>query len=300
MNVRKESRLSISQNRATIKDLVIMTIHMTYQYSVNPSLNIQNELNDHELFINESVQQKLQNEYARPFSAISITLDLPTVEPEDSLRIGDEHLDTIPETKLDEFIKSSVENLVPNQEIYSNPLFDDDIISIKIDPHPFNAESDLMESMLNHDSSIISSYSKIDSLLDEFADELILLKSIPLGIDETDCDPEEKFIFQDIVNVDYDSEVEMLNLEVLLRNNSLSLSENESFHFNIPSSPRRLAKPPDDDEIEPNSRILTVKVLGDISEQYVPMLRLLNTQPTQASNQEKSPYLLSHRDLKAF
>nr|GEW11328.1 hypothetical protein [Tanacetum cinerariifolium] len=32
----------------------------------------------------------------------------------------------------------------------------------------------------------------IDSLLDEFAGELILLKTIPPGIDETDCDPEEE------------------------------------------------------------------------------------------------------------
>nr|GFC88896.1 hypothetical protein [Tanacetum cinerariifolium] len=33
--------------------------------------------------------------------------------------------------------------------------------------------------------------SKIDSLFDEFAGKLTLLKSIPLGIDETDYDPEE-------------------------------------------------------------------------------------------------------------
>nr|GFB29107.1 hypothetical protein [Tanacetum cinerariifolium] len=35
-------------------------------------------------------------------------------EPIDSLGMGNEHLDTIPATKLDEFIKSCVENLVPN------------------------------------------------------------------------------------------------------------------------------------------------------------------------------------------
>nr|GEZ94829.1 hypothetical protein [Tanacetum cinerariifolium] len=78
------------------------------------------------------------------------------------------------------------------KKIYSNPLFYEEIISMKIDPHHFNAESDLIESLLNHDSSIISSSSKIDSLLDEFAGELILLKSIPPGINETDCDPEEE------------------------------------------------------------------------------------------------------------
>nr|GFA58252.1 hypothetical protein [Tanacetum cinerariifolium] len=65
---------------------------------------------------------------------------------------------------------------------------------MKIDPHHFDAESDLIESMLNHDSSIIISL-KIDSLFDEFAGELTLLKSIPPGIDETNCHPEEETYF---------------------------------------------------------------------------------------------------------
>nr|GFB99216.1 hypothetical protein [Tanacetum cinerariifolium] len=99
---------------------------------------------------------------------------------------------------------------------------------------------------------------------------------------------------------DYDFEEDILILEELLSNDSLSLPENESFHFDIPSSPRPHAKPPDDDEIKPNSGILTVKMVGNISEHYVPMPRLLPTQPTHASNQEKSPHLLSHRGLKAF
>nr|GEW28855.1 hypothetical protein [Tanacetum cinerariifolium] len=79
-----------------------------------------------------------------------------------------------------------------SKKIYSNPLFDEEIISMKIDPHHFNAKSDLIESLLNHDSLIISSSSKINSLLDEFAGELILLKSIPPGIDKSDCDHEEE------------------------------------------------------------------------------------------------------------
>nr|GFD03802.1 hypothetical protein [Tanacetum cinerariifolium] len=86
--------------------------------------------------------------------------------------MGDEHLDTIPEKESDEFIKSNVENLVPNpsesedERNLFEPFFDEEIISIKIDPHHFNAEFDLIKSLLNQDSSIISS-SKIDSLLDE-------------------------------------------------------------------------------------------------------------------------------------
>nr|GEZ80648.1 hypothetical protein [Tanacetum cinerariifolium] len=80
------------------------------------------------------------------------------------------------------------------KKIYSIPFFDEEIIPMKIDPHSFNAESDLIESMPHHDSSIIIS-SKIDSLFDEFAGELTLLKSIPLEIDETDCHPEEETHF---------------------------------------------------------------------------------------------------------
>nr|GFB34209.1 hypothetical protein [Tanacetum cinerariifolium] len=114
-------------------------------------------------------------------------------EPVDSLSMRDEHLDTIPVTELDEFIKFCVENLVPNpsgsegengcdlpscfttfsniffdddyefdyvdnqslhnedfsDKIFSNPLFEEEIISIKKDTHHFNAEFDLVESMLN-------------------------------------------------------------------------------------------------------------------------------------------------------
>ncbi|GKA60467.1 hypothetical protein Tco_0759874 [Tanacetum coccineum] len=42
----------------------------------------------------------------------AITPVFPTLEPEDSLSMGDEHLSTSPEKESDEFIKSSVENLV--------------------------------------------------------------------------------------------------------------------------------------------------------------------------------------------
>ncbi|GKF00202.1 hypothetical protein Tco_0023552 [Tanacetum coccineum] len=39
-------------------------------------------------------------------------------------------------------------------------------------------------------------------------------------------------------------------------------------------------KPPDDDEIKPDTGLLTTKVVGDISEHYVLIPRLLPTQPT--------------------
>nr|GEY52683.1 hypothetical protein [Tanacetum cinerariifolium] len=76
------------------------------------------------------------------------------------------------------------------EKIISKPLFEEEIIPMKIDLHPDNTESDLMESLRTHDSSLQIS-SKIDSLLEEFAGELTLLKLIPPRINETDCDFEE-------------------------------------------------------------------------------------------------------------
>nr|GFC30496.1 hypothetical protein [Tanacetum cinerariifolium] len=39
------------------------------------------------------------------------------------------------------------------EKIYSNPLFDEEIIPMEIDHNFLNAESDLIESLPNHDSS---------------------------------------------------------------------------------------------------------------------------------------------------
>nr|GEY31972.1 hypothetical protein [Tanacetum cinerariifolium] len=321
-----------------------------------------------------------------PYSAVTPT------EPIDSLSMGDEHLNTTLTTESNEFIKSYVENLVPNpseskgenscdvlasfttfsnvlfdddyasdssddqslfdeavrEKIYSNPLFDEEIIPMEIDPHSFNAESDIIESLPNHDSSVIIS-SKINSLFDEFVGELTLLKSFPPGIDETDCHPEKEIRFakrllydnssprppekivsdnsnadiesfspSPIPNKDSDSHMEeidlyfnpndpmppgieeddddsgrdILILEELLDNYSLSLPDNESYHFDIPSPYRPHAKPPDGD-----TGILNIKMMGDVSNQKVP---IPNLTITRVLNQEKSPDLLSHLGFKAF
>ncbi|GKA50833.1 hypothetical protein Tco_0743906 [Tanacetum coccineum] len=283
-------------------------------------------------------------------------------DEENSLIMEDENLDTILETELDEENESSVEdlNLTPSEsedlseDLSDNerrsegnlfePSFDEEIISIKID-------------------SIISS-PKVDSLLEEFFDELAHIDLIPPGINEADFDPKEEiclvekllydnssplppkefnsdvvivsfspspipvedsdslieeiglFLTPDdsmpprIENDDYDSEGDILFLEELLSNDSPSLSVKESFHFDVPSSPRPPEKPPDDDEIEPDTGLLTTKVVGDISKHYVLMPRLLPTQPTLcpvidtlisfSSENEDKVHLLSHRGFKAF
>jgi hypothetical protein len=85
-----------------------------------------------------------------------------TVEPEDSLTMGDGHLDTIPATKSDEFNKSSVENLVriPSEseeisnndsEFVENNRFDDHTDTNDI---PFDDNRDEIFSDSDEDDSI--------------------------------------------------------------------------------------------------------------------------------------------------
>nr|GEV48557.1 hypothetical protein [Tanacetum cinerariifolium] len=127
-----------------------------------------------------------------PVNAIAPVL--PTKEPEYSLSMGYKHLSTIPETKSDEVIKSSVKKLVQipseyevtfdnercsdgNFKIYSNPLFnDEEINSNKIDSHYFNVESDLIESLSNRDT-LFDSSPKFD-YLEEFSGEIMPTSTI--------------------------------------------------------------------------------------------------------------------------
>ncbi|GJR96759.1 hypothetical protein Tco_0268933 [Tanacetum coccineum] len=136
-------------------------------------------------------------------SSNAITPDLPTEEPDNSLSMGDEHLDTIPETESDEVIKSSVEDLVPIPS-ESEGIFDNTCDVPSCDKKLFDAESALMESLLNLDTPIVYS-PKINSLLEEFIGELAPIKPIPLGIHEVDFDPKEDIRLDDQMFYDYTS-----------------------------------------------------------------------------------------------
>ncbi|GKC61332.1 hypothetical protein Tco_1088930 [Tanacetum coccineum] len=64
--------------------------------------------------INKKIElQRLEDIISKLPLSVAITPDLPTLEPEDSLIMGNEDLSTIPEKESDEFIKSSVEDHVP-------------------------------------------------------------------------------------------------------------------------------------------------------------------------------------------
>ncbi|GKE47118.1 hypothetical protein Tco_1478376, partial [Tanacetum coccineum] len=143
---------------------------------------------------------------------VAITPVLSTVEPVDSLIMEDEHLDTIPATKSDEVIKSSVENLVQNPSesedececdvyncddsqtinfsTFSNPLFDDSTSSDDESSHEeviyeigfktySNPLFDLDEEIISSEFSLIHN-EDLDSTLknDRFDTESYLLESL--------------------------------------------------------------------------------------------------------------------------
>nr|GEX52939.1 hypothetical protein [Tanacetum cinerariifolium] len=167
-----------------------------------------------------------------------------------------------------------------NFKIYSNSLFDDEeVISTKLDPHHFNAESDLIKSLLNQDT-LIDSSPKFDYFLEEFSGELVHIDPIPPGIEEADFDIEEEILkslspspipvedsdsqmeeidlFLDtddlmplgIENNDYDSEGDIYFLEELLSDDHFPLSKNESSNFDHHDDPSFVRPPP-----EPSERI---------------------------------------------
>nr|GEV75317.1 hypothetical protein [Tanacetum cinerariifolium] len=206
--------------------------------------------------------------------------------------------------------------------IYSNSLFDDEeIIPTKIDPHYFNAESNLIESLLNRDT-LIDSSPKFDYLLKEFSGELAHIDPIPSGIEEADFDLEEEIRLVEnllydnssprppeelnaeiadtiesfslslspIENDDYDLEGDIHFLEELLSDDPFSHPKNESSnsdHHDDPSFPRPPPEPPNVEiffDFETDTGVLTTKVVEDILKHYVLMPKFLPSQPALCPN----------------
>nr|GEV55813.1 hypothetical protein [Tanacetum cinerariifolium] len=211
--------------------------------------------------------------------------------------MGDEHLSTIPEMESDEVINYSVENRVsiPNEFedcfdnenvcdvpvndesspiflTFSNPLYDSDDDFTSGDDEPLSNEDD-------SDSQI----EKIDLFL--ATDDLM-----PPGIEYDD----------------YDSEGDIHFLNDLLRNDPLPLTENESSNFDHHDDlffPRPALEPPYVEvffDFEPDTGVLTTKVVKDISEHYVLMPKVLPTQHALYPNIDTLLPFSSRNEDKVF
>nr|GEY48685.1 hypothetical protein [Tanacetum cinerariifolium] len=87
----------------------------------------------------------------------AITPVLSTEEPDNSLSMGDEHLDTIPATESDEVIKSSVEDLVPilTKDHFEIVINSKDDVSSSNDDSLYNENIEYVEAS-PHDSKLVS------------------------------------------------------------------------------------------------------------------------------------------------
>nr|GEW18808.1 hypothetical protein [Tanacetum cinerariifolium] len=188
--------------------------------------------------------------------------------------------------------------LMENFKIYSNPLFDDEEInSNKIDPHYFNAESNLIESLSIRDT-LFDSSPKFD-YLEDLMEKLLTINSFPrmlekfhansiiktlttspIPVEDSDSLREEIYIFTGMDDLmppgiksdDYDSKEDIHFLEELLSNDSIPLPGNKSSNFDHdddPSFPRPPPKPPDVEvffDFKPNSGELISAVMNNIDE----------------------------------
>ncbi|GJT24319.1 hypothetical protein Tco_0894256 [Tanacetum coccineum] len=141
----------------------------------------------------------------------------------------------------------------------------------------------------------------VDTILESLSPSPILIEDSDSLMEEIDL-----FLASDdsmppgIEDDDYDSEGDIRFPEELLNNDSLSLPENKSsnlVHFNDPTPPRPPPEPPDVEfcfDFEPDTGVVTTKVVKGISEHYILMPDILPTLPTLDPDLDFTP---SHDSL---
>nr|GEZ14584.1 hypothetical protein [Tanacetum cinerariifolium] len=194
------------------------------------------------------------------------------------------------------------------------------------------SESDHIDYFLSRDTLLVSS-PKFDSFLEEFSGELAHIDLISPEINEANLDPEDEIRLVEILLYDNSSprppkELNFENSDAVIESFSPSPIPVEVIGSLMEEIDIFLTSddliPPDDDGIyfnaKPDTGILTVKVVDDISERYVLKPGILPTQPTLSpclvidtllpfssenkdkvfnhgilsSNEEKYPHLLSY------
>ncbi|GJX19390.1 hypothetical protein Tco_0222067 [Tanacetum coccineum] len=156
----------------------------------------------------------------------AITPDEPIEEPDNSLSMGDEHLDTIPATESDEVIKSSVKILVPIPSELEGISDDTCDVPVCDDSSTFDA--------LNDNSEILSNSNNDDTSSDDddFEDvEYVSLEEVNDDHDEKEFDLEDIFQIQDVILRE-----KLLNVHRLISNiESLKVNPTPNRVLNSPS-----------------------------------------------------------------
>ncbi|GKF23044.1 hypothetical protein Tco_0075366, partial [Tanacetum coccineum] len=150
---------------------------------------------------------------------IAITPHLSTEEADNSLSMGDEHLDTISETESDKVIKSSVEDLVPIPSESEGILDSMCDVPFSNDPTPLEAFKEHYETIIDsnndYSSSDDDSYENIDYVDASPPDaEIVSLEVVEIVI------PEVRGIDTDILLTIKDDILreKLLNVNLLIAN----------------------------------------------------------------------------------
>nr|GEZ98923.1 hypothetical protein [Tanacetum cinerariifolium] len=246
----------------------------------------------------------------------AITPDEPvlsTEEPDHYLSMGDGHLDTIPATESDEFIKSSVENLIPiPSESEGIPEHMCDVPS-----HDNSSSLDVSKNQIEDFSESNKEFSSIDD--DSFSiDDIDYVEASPPNSELVSSEVME-IVFPNVGGIDDDIllTIEHDVLREKLRNVNLFISKIEALNANpTPSFDCKtksdsyeftdelipFISAPEYDcfrfKIEPNSRDFTKDVVENISPTKEPQVLIaLPTHPTLQLNmkfQSSSEYLFAY------
>nr|GFA90177.1 hypothetical protein [Tanacetum cinerariifolium] len=203
---------------------------------------------------------------------IAITPILSTEEPDNSLSLRDEHLDTIPATESNEVIKSSVENLVPI-------------------PSESEGIPDNMCDVPFHDNSPLLDISK-DQFEDFFDsnDDSTSIDDDSFSIDDIDTTTHSDFSL-------YDSFI----FDLLI--NPFPPAARSGF-YEFADELAHIISPPKYDcfsfKNEPNSGDFTVDVVEDIFPTREPRVHMYNVLTTHPTLQLNMDFILSSRSLFAY
>ncbi|GKE54391.1 hypothetical protein Tco_1489547 [Tanacetum coccineum] len=211
MELQKQQYLKEMQsisNQIQIKDYLNERIDIRYRRECEIKIDeLKGKFNGMSIEINKKKELR-KLEHAVNLSTYTIE---PSRQPEDSLIMGDENLSTIPEKESDEFIKSSVEDLVPipsesedtsesdsecdfpfyNFVTFSNPLFNDNDAFTSSDDESLPEEDVLKENstiylnpLFEFDDEYISS--DVNPLFNEVLEDIESEDSYISKLDEPD------------------------------------------------------------------------------------------------------------------
>ena len=209
--------------------------------------------------------------------------------------MGDEHLNTVPEKESDEFIKSSVENLVPIPG-ESQGTFDHmcDLPSpLECPKDQFETFSDLSDDCTSYgDIEVVEAslpHSDVDPLLEEFADELTHINPLPTGSDddlldfEADLGEIENLLYHDPSLTSYpDNPIE--NVDHFVSTTFNTTITNSLFEFDSEFTLNSVNPIFDSDESETETIMDEVHIYSPRSTAHVPPPYILHELESKNSN----------------